>query len=466
MTPEDAILLPQELQAFLDRLVLVAPAAAAPQKLTELADQIASLPYAPGSVVLVSLADGQMLLETVFAVLLAGHVPALLSPSLPRSRVSAVAAGVGAAAVISARRSTDRADRFVHRLGAVEAHTLTAHELMQPGPGHIVLLTSGTSGTSTGCLHAVRSLSRNAAWHAASIGLNASDTYLVTLPLHYSFAFVAQALAAFRTGCRLIVDGPPFSVGRFVSTVAKHEVTVSSLTPVLVGDLLQSPAELPAPLHTLTAGGAALPAADVGRLLARHPRLELYLTYGLTEAGPRVSTLAAHGESPDRWSSAGRPLPGVELTTRPQPGTDGQEVLVTSDTVMLKRLGDGGARGALVAPRTIATGDIGTVDDDGYLHLSGRSGDFVVLAGDKVNLASVRAVACSLPGVLRARTSLVAGCATARLPEGALELALDLDEASAVSEDDVRQDLYRRLSRAERPGRIVLRRVPLGSIHK
>ncbi|WP_326954973.1 class I adenylate-forming enzyme family protein [Amycolatopsis sp. NBC_01286] len=420
----------------------------------ELADRFTAAGFAPGSVVLVALPNGTRLIRVFFALVLAGLVPTLLAASTPASRLRATARRLGATALVRPGTETDQVTVTRLDAGPVRTHR----------PGQAILLTSGTSGMATGCLHDITALRRNAARHARSIGLGPADRMLVTLPMHYSYALVAQVLAGLVTGASLVVTGPPFTPAGYRDVVAAHDVTVSALTPLLVADLQADGGRLPRGLRALGVGGHALDPARTGRLLAANPDLELYLTYGLTEAGPRVSTLAAHREPPARYASAGTPIDGVRLGLRDAGrGPAEQEVLVTADTVYRAKVGvEGGvSRGKLVAADTIATGDVGRLDDDGYLWLTGRISDFAIVRGDKVSLSSVRKAAESLDGVLRAIVT-----PPADEHAGALALALYVDETRALSEKDVRRTLYPLLTPNERPGELTVHPVTAGSLHK
>jgi acyl-CoA synthetase (AMP-forming)/AMP-acid ligase II len=276
--------------------------------------------------------------------------------------------------------------------------------------GEVVILTSGTSGFPSGCVFGLDALLRNAARHADAVGQRAADVVLVNLPLHFSYALVAQALATLLRGGRLVVSGPPFHAPSYVRAVAERGATVSSLTPVTVRTLLSRHAVFPASLRVLTVGGDALGAEHVAELLARRPGGELYLTYGLTQAGPRVSTLAAHREPSRRHRSVGLPLPGTQVWLESVPdGSGEQQLLVASDTVMRRRIGRlEGRPPDWRSPGVIATGDFFEQDADGYLYFRGRMSDFIVRGGEKISLASVRRVAAVLPGVLGVRTQAVA----------------------------------------------------------
>jgi acyl-CoA synthetase (AMP-forming)/AMP-acid ligase II len=285
---------------------------------------------------------------------------------------------------------------------------------------------------------------------------------LVTLPMYYSYALVAQALAALVQGCRLAVSGPPFTVPAYRDTVRAAGATVSSLTPALVRSLLAAGGRLPEPLRMLTVGGDRLPAEQVAALLAANPGRELYLTYGLTEAGPRVTTLVAHREPPHRHASVGLPLPGVQVSIRePDPAGVG-ELLVRTDTAFVRRVGrlDGTGRSALRAPGVVATGDRFAVDADGYLYFQGRLSDFVVLNGEKVSLASVRQLASSVPGVVRAANRAHPG----EDGRGGYDLELFVDRPELA--DQIRRTVAGLLLRAERPHRIDIRASHDVALHK
>ena len=433
-----------------------------PCELPALVDRLAALPAPPGAVVVIALPNGIRALRYFFAVSLAGHTPVLLSPSTPVTRVREVARELGAVALV---RAAIRAEGVtgVTRAGGAELGVFTDWPYRHHGPGHVILMSSGTSGMATGCLHSLDALLRNARRHGRSLGQRAEDTALVSLPVYYSFALVAQVLGGLVHGSRLVLAGPPFSVADYLGTVAGRDVTLSSLTPSLVKAVVTAGGELPAPLRTLTVGGQALDPSYVSRLLKLNPELGLYVTYGLTEAGPRVSTLAAHREPPHRHGSVGLPLDGVEVLTRPS-DTGERELLVRSDTVYRRRVGEAAPskRGDLIEPGLLATGDMGHVDDDGYVYVHGRSSDFAVVRGEKVSTATVRRAAESLPGVVRARIGITTGDDDSAV----LELDVYVDDAVPPSEAEVRRRLRSLLTRNELPMTVRIQPLRAGEHHK
>jgi acyl-coenzyme A synthetase/AMP-(fatty) acid ligase len=144
--------------------------------------------------------------------------------------------------------------------------------------------------------------------------------------------------------------------------------------------------------------------------LQRRPGKELYLTYGLTQAGPRVSTLAAHVEPAHRHGSVGRPIAGTTVSFQAVDGeVSMRELQVSSATVMRRRIGlvEGRPQPSASIPGSVATGDIFEEDADGYLYFRGRRSDFIIKNGEKICLAAVRRVAAELPQVVNARTQTI-----------------------------------------------------------
>ncbi|WP_216586934.1 class I adenylate-forming enzyme family protein [Streptomyces brasiliscabiei] len=468
-------------QHFLDHLVHADQPTARPPTLDTLTDELRTLGVAPGRTVMVAMPNGGAFTAVVLALLAQGAVPALLPPSAPPSRIDRMARALGADALVAPRIPAELLrDGTSHTLGGIARFAALPHpDTHAQRPGEIILLTSGTSGVFSGCLHHVDSLLRNAARHAGSIGQTADDTTLINLPMHYSYAFVAQLLGTLVSGGRTVISGPPFTPANYRRTIEEHGVTVSSLTPALVETWRRTGRPLPAPLRRLTVGGDAFEAASVADLLAHNPGLELYLTYGLTEAGPRVSTLAAHREPPRRHPSVGLPLPGVEVRLRTeQPGERIGELIVETDTAMLRRVGrrqtdtgpensetdtgpgDSGpapdSAGTTAATResvrtAIRTGDLFERDDDGYLYFRGRRPSFVMSRGEKVSLRSVCEIAESLPDVQGAQAW------THENDAGEVVFTLDVYCAdTSVDDQEIRRRLAKVLLRSEQPDRVLV----------
>jgi long-chain acyl-CoA synthetase len=408
----------------------------------------------PGDIVVIAMPNSVDLLWQMFGVLAAEGVPALVSPSTPSSQLRDILNHFSARAIVSLRPGLERSDSVEHfTVNGIQAMMFEPSASHETSPGEVIILTSGTSGFASGCVFELDALMLNATRHADAIGLRADDTVLVNLPLHYSFALVAQVLAAWIRGARLVISGPPFHVPSYLALLIRGEVTVSSLTPILVRRLLQYGHRLPDNLRVLTVGGDMLASYHVEQLIRLHPDHELYVTYGLTEAGPRVSTLAVHQEPAYRFASAGLPLQGTRVMLDDASASVGpRELLVSSETLMKRRIGlvEGRSRNDWRGRGFIATGDVFDLDEDGYLYFRGRLSDFLEKEGEKVCLASVRRIATSFPGVVAARTQPFAEAED----ENGFDLTVSVIEALGIAEKDLQLGLRRSLRRSEWPRHI------------
>ena len=331
------------IQGFLDRVEdadTEQSALAFDAPVPDLAEQWQRAGIRPGDVALLCLPNGNALLQQFFAVLLSGGVPAIVGPHTPTARLAELAEIFGARAIASARpmHARDLTAPPV-KIGRAHAHRCLSDRAPAAEVGEVILMTSGTSGFASGCIFDLSALLLNAERHAQAISQSADDTVLINLPLHFSFALVAQALASLVRGSRLVISGPPFHCPTYFRAISERGVTISSLTPVLIRPLLDGIA-WPQRLRVLSVGGDFLAADQVEQLLHARPKGELYLTYGLTQAGPRVSTLAAHAEPAARHTSCGRPNGGTTVYLRDiEDGSGMKQLFVQSATILKRRIG-------------------------------------------------------------------------------------------------------------------------------
>lgn len=444
----------QQITEFLGRCLDVGADALSERGFEELAGEWRASGLRPGDLVLLSLPTGVALLQQFFGVLAAGGVPALLAPGTPSARLYEMATVMGARAIGAVRLpATGLSPERVNQIGVLEVAWYPASGPPAANAGEVVLLTSGTSGFASGCVTTVDAMMRNGERHADAIGQRPEDVVLVSLPLHFSFAMVAQALGTLGRGGRLVIAPPPFNQEAYARVIGAQGVTISALSPTQVRTLIEHRATFPKSLRVLSVGGDSLAPEHVAELLQMRPEGELYLTYGLTQAGPRVATLAAHREPPARYTSVGLPFPGTKAWLEDLGDGSGRtELIVSSDTVMLRRIGlvEGRAHNDLRGPGELATGDVFEQDDQGYLFYRGRLSEYILRGGEKVCIATVRRLATRLPGVVTARTKVE------KTTEGEdFDLALVVTGGSAQhTSEGFRALLARSVRRAELPRRI------------
>jgi long-subunit acyl-CoA synthetase (AMP-forming) len=155
----------------------------------------------------------------------------------------------------------------------------------------------------------------------------------------------------------------------------------------------------------MSIGGDRFSAEDVWSLLGKPFINELYITYGLTEAGPRVSVLPAHVAPVEAYDSVGVAFSGVS-TRIETPDADGVgQLLVKTPSVCRRKVGRNSLRQPFTSDGFLETGDLFTKDVGGYLRYVARKADILIIKGEKLNTGSIDLVAASHPDVEFARTT-------------------------------------------------------------
>ncbi|HEY1347003.1 MAG TPA: FadD3 family acyl-CoA ligase [Streptosporangiaceae bacterium] len=281
------------------------------------------------------------------------------------------------------------------------------------GPGDVsdILFTSGTTGRSKGAMTAHRqSLAVARAW-AGCGRVSPADRYLVVNPFFHSFGFKAGILACLVSGAALVPQ-PVYDAGRAMALVEAERITVFPGPPTIYQTILDHPDRAAHDLSSLrlaVTGAATVPVALVERM-RRELSFESVLTaYGLTEAV--VATMCRPGDDPRTVAhTSGRATAGFEVRIA---GTG--EILLRGPNLMLGYLDDEEAtRAAIDADGWLHTGDVGHLDEGGYLTITDRLKDMYICGGFNVYPAEVEQVLARLDGVA---DSAVIGVADARLGE-------------------------------------------------
>lgn len=250
----------------------------------------------------------------------------------------------------------------------------------------LVLFTSGSAGRPKGVVLGHRGLF--AQLNALAVGMQLAEPARVgiLLPLHHSFALITQLLLSLWTGGDIHLLPAASLPGEKLTYLQQHRIQRLAGVPTHFRLLLDDDGlTLPA-LRQLKVAGAALDQALAGRILQACPQAELWVGYGLTEAGPRVSALPHH-DSCFAGGSVGKALPGVNLRL-----TAG-ELEVASPSQMLGYLDQPANAG-----EWLSTGDTARIEA-GYLYILGRRDELFQVAGEKIAPLEIERVLLSAPGV-------------------------------------------------------------------
>lgn len=376
----------------------------APPDYAPIYEGYARLALQPGSAVLILAPNGVEFLFHWVAVLANGYVPCAIAPSTKSVLVSALRQSLNIAAI--AGPQLDPARYETAQFTRIGAFNVIVHAPTPPSydPYDVLILTTGTSGSQTACVHTVDTLARNASMTNETLGITAADKQLIILPMYHSYGLVTQSIGSILSGGELKIDGPPFNANRLADLIDKERVTVCGITPTIARLLLEKDTVLPH-LRSLSIGGDRMSPEEVQRLLAKPFVEELYITYGLTEAGPRVSVLPAHDAPPAALDSVGKPFGAVSVRIDRPDGDGIGQLLVKTPSACRRKVGRNIQRQPFTADGYLETGDLFTQDEAGYLRYVARKADILIVNGEKLNTRSIDLVAESHPDVEFARTS-------------------------------------------------------------
>ncbi|TET72185.1 long-chain fatty acid--CoA ligase [Candidatus Bathyarchaeota archaeon] len=298
----------------------------------------------------------------------------------------------------------------------------------------VILYTSGTTGPPKGVMLTHHNLVANAlqsyhwlrGWGYSEKPQRAGwPIILCAVPFFHSYGMTVAMNESVQFGCTLVLVPEP-SAEAIMEAIQRHEATHFPTVPRFIREILRHPALERYDLTSLTScvsGGASTDPALMKRFV-EITGARFYQGYGLTEAGPTTHCTPIEGEP--RYASAGLAFPDTEARivdlqigeVEMPPGEKG-ELLVRGPQVMKGYWKDQEETARVLRDGWLHTGDIATVDEEGYLYVVGRKRDRIISGGRTVWPSEVeealeshpsvaRAVAIGVPDPLRCDTGLQA----------------------------------------------------------
>lgn len=246
-----------------------------------------------------------------------------------------------------------------------------------------IIYTSGTTGKPKGVMLSHTNLVANTLATVQYLGLTQNDRAMVVLPFFYSYGN-SVLLTHIAVGGTLIVNQSLMYPAVILDQMRAEKVTgfpgVPSTFALLLQRTMIRETSLPHLRYVTQAGGGMSPAL-VRELVAALPGTAIYIMYGQTEAAPRLSYLDP-ADLHRKTNSIGKAIPGVTLEvltpagdTVP-PGEIG-ELVAQGENVMIGYWGQPETTAEVLRDGRLWTGDLVTVDDEGYLYVVGRQSEMI-----------------------------------------------------------------------------------------
>ena len=270
----------------------------------------------------------------------------------------------------------------------------------------VLMYTSGTSGNPKGVMLTYENLQSDANSCIAAAQLQSKHTFLGAIPLFHAFGMTATMVCPIQLGSKIIYQSR-FSPLGMLQAVRKHNISIIFGVPSMFGAMLRLDSIAPEDfkqVYALISGGEPLP--PLLRMgYERRLGTTIYEGYGLTETSPVIALNTPQAHHP---GSVGRPIPGVEVRIvgddgKALPAEQSGEVWLRGPMIMkgYYKMPEQTAE-VLTADGFFKTGDLGKVDGDGFLHITGRVKDLIIVAGEKVAPREIEDVLCRHPAVAEA----------------------------------------------------------------
>ncbi len=269
-----------------------------------------------------------------------------------------------------------------------------------------ILFTSGTTGSPKGVLMTYGQVLPQAAVWIANTRLVTGDRYLIVNPFFHSFGLKVGWVACILAGA-VAVPMPQFDVAQAIDLIERERITFMPGPPTIFQMLLAELDKRPWDCSSLrggTTGAATVPPSLVERIRRDLGMTDLITAYGMTEC-VNITTCVPGDDAETIARTCGAAFPGNEVRVADDAGDEvprGQtgEVLVRGQGVMLGYLDDPAATAeAIDAQGWLHTGDIGTMDERGYLRITDRKKDLYISGGFNVYPAEVEKLLAEHPAI-------------------------------------------------------------------
>ncbi|MCA8338633.1 AMP-binding protein [Burkholderia multivorans] len=255
-----------------------------------------------------------------------------------------------------------------------------------------IQFTSGTTGSPKGATLTHRNVVNNARFIARAMRFSEQDALCIPVPLYHCFGMVLAVLACVSTGAAMVFPGEAFDPVATLAAVAEERCTALHGVPTMFIAELDHPEFAKFDLSTLRTGimaGSPCPIETMKRVVSQMHLSEITIAYGMTETSPVSFQSSTDDPLEKRTTTVGRVQPHLEVKIV-DPGGEIVPVGVTGElctkgySVMLGYWDDDAKTREVLIDGWMHTGDLATLDAEGYCNIVGRLKDMVIRGGENV----------------------------------------------------------------------------------
>jgi fatty-acyl-CoA synthase len=316
-----------------------------------------------------------------------------------------------------------------------------------------IQFTSGTTGNPKGCMLTHHNILNNGYFIGTNLRYSVADRVVIPVPMYHCFGMVIGSLACMTSGAAIVLPSEGFDPLASLQAVAHTKATSLYGVPTMFIGMLDHPQIKQFDLRSLRTGvmaGSPCPIEVMKRLITDMHLKEMTICYGMTETSP-VSTQSRIGDSLEKQTrTVGRVHPHLEVKivdehNRCVPRGATGELCTRGYSVMQGYWGDKKKTDeAIDTAGWMHTGDLATMDREGYVNIVGRIKDMVIRGGENVYPREIEEFLFKHPAVLEVQIFGVPDhkygeelCAWIRLREGAAHQSTTVEQIRAYCRENI-----------------------------
>jgi fatty-acyl-CoA synthase len=305
-------------------------------------------------------------------------------------------------------------DALLRDAESVDADILAAREASLQFDDPInIQYTSGTTGFPKGATLSHHNILNNGFFIGEALRYTERDRVCIPVPFYHCFGMVLGNLACSSHGATMVIPGEAYDPEAVMETVQAERCTALYGVPTMFIGELDHPRFAEFDMSTLRTGimaGSPCPVEVMKKVQSRMGMQEVTICYGMTETSPVSTQSAVDDPFEKRVATVGRVHPHVEIkivdpdSGRVVPRSAPGELCTRGYSVMIGYWNDPEATaGTIDAARWMHTGDLATMDDDGYVNIVGRIKDMIIRGGENIYPREIEEFLYTCPSIADAQ---------------------------------------------------------------